>query len=144
MSYNTQSERHRSSMDDHPETLTRFTFGKLKVLPHRRQLLADGQPIKLGGRAYDILMTLLETRGSVVDKDTLMRRVWPGRVIEETVLWVQVSALRAVLGADREVIRTVAGRGYLFAGEIAELPTRNSLNPIATSPSDLPPTNLPE
>jgi predicted ATPase/DNA-binding winged helix-turn-helix (wHTH) protein len=125
-------------MDAHPEALTSFTFGNLEVLPHRRQLLADGQPIKLGGRAYDILMTLLETPGSVVDKDTLIRRVWPGRVIEETALWVQVSALRAALGADRELIRTVAGRGYQFVGEIAELPT------IATSPSDLPPTNLPE
>src|ERR1700678_744416 len=118
MSYNCQSERHRSNMDDHPETLTSFTFGNLKVLPHRRQLLADGQPIKLGGRAYDILMTLLETPGTVVDKDTLIGRVWPGRVIEEGVLWVQVSALRTAFGAERDLIRTVAGRGYRFSGEI--------------------------
>jgi hypothetical protein len=77
-----------------------FAFGRFQVLPHRRQLLADGQPIKLAGRAFDILMTLLETPGAVVDRDTLVRLVWPGRIVEENVLWVQVSVLRTAIGAE--------------------------------------------
>ena len=105
-------------MDAAPEPLKTYTFGRFQVLPHRGQLLADGQPIKLGGRAFDILMALLETPGAVVDKDTLIGRVWPGRVVEEGVLWVQMSALRAAFGAERDLIRTVAGRGYQFTGTV--------------------------
>jgi len=44
-------------------------------VPHRRELLADGGPIKLGGRAFDLLMALIETSGAVISKDELMRRV---------------------------------------------------------------------
>jgi predicted ATPase/DNA-binding winged helix-turn-helix (wHTH) protein len=131
-------------MDADFETLTSFTFGRFQALPHRRQLLADGQPIKLGGRAFDILMTLLEAPGTVVDRDTLIRRVWPGRIVEENVLWVQVSALRAAFGAERDLIRTVAGRGYQFGGEIFELSARGNLNPALMAVANLPPTNLPE
>ncbi len=121
-----------------------FRFGRFAVLPHRRQLLADDQPIKLGGRAFDILMTLLETPGAVVDRDTLIRRVWPGRIVEENVLWVQVSALRAALGTERDLIHTVAGRGYQFAGEISELSAGAAVDPVRTAIATLPPTNLPE
>ena len=56
--------------------------------------------------------------GTVVSKDELMSRVWPGRIVEENSLEVQISALRKALGPDRDLIRTVAGRGYQFAGEI--------------------------
>ncbi|HUB15222.1 MAG TPA: winged helix-turn-helix domain-containing protein [Acetobacteraceae bacterium] len=99
-----------------------LAFGRFRVLPHRRELLADGQPLKLGGRAYDILMALIEARGAIVSRDALMARVWPDRIVEENALQVQMSALRAALGPERALIRTVAGRGYMFAGEIRLLP----------------------
>ncbi|MDB6158147.1 MAG: hypothetical protein JWO04_1853 [Gammaproteobacteria bacterium] len=51
-----------------------------------------------------------------------MSRVWPGRVVEENNLQAGISALRKALGADRDLVRTVAGRGYQFAHEIRELP----------------------
>ena len=92
------------------------------MLPDRREVLADGRPIKLGGRAFDVLMALIEARGAVVSKDALMARVWPGRIIEENNLAAQISALRAAFGAERALIRTVAGRGYQFTGEIRVLP----------------------
>src|SRR5580658_8453792 len=133
-------------MDAAPEPLTTYTFGRFQVLPHRGQLLADGQPIKLGGRAFDILMALLETPGAVVDKDTLIGRVWPGRVVEENVLWVQMSALRAAFGAERDLIGTVAGRGYRFSGEISELSARAPVDPTLITESrssDASATNLP-
>ena len=60
-----------------------LTFGRFRVLPDRRELLADDRPIKLGGRPSDVLMALIEARGAVVSKEALMARVWPGRVIEE-------------------------------------------------------------
>src|ERR1700754_867496 len=100
-------------------TLASITCGRFRVLPHRRELLFDGQPVKLGGRAFDVLMALIETPGAVIDKDVLMRTVWPDRVVEENNLQVQISALRAAFGSEREIIRTVAGRGYQFTGDIA-------------------------
>ena len=93
-------------------------FGRFRVLPHRRELLADGRPMELGGRAFDVLMALIEARGAVVSKDELMERVWPDRIVEENNLQAQISALRRAFGADRDLIRTVSGRGYQFTGEI--------------------------
>jgi DNA-binding winged helix-turn-helix (wHTH) protein len=96
-------------------------FGRFQVLPDRRELLADGQPIRLGGRAFDVLMALIEGRGAVVGKQALIARVWPGRIIEDNSLAAQIAALRAALGAERALIRTVSGRGYQFTGEIRAL-----------------------
>ncbi len=93
-------------------------FGRFKVVPHRRELLVEGKAIALGGRAFDTLMALIDAGGSVIDKDALMRRVWPDRIVEENNLQAQISAVRKAFGGDRELIRTVAGRGYQFAGEI--------------------------
>ena len=100
-------------------------FGRFLLLPHRRELLADGQATKLGARAFDVLMALIEARGGVVGKDALAARVWPGQIIQDTALQSQVSALRAALGADRDLIRTVSGRGYQFVGEIRDDPARS-------------------
>jgi len=92
-------------------------FGCFRILPHRREVLADGQSIELGGRAFDILVALIEANGSVVSKDELISRVWPGRVVEEGNLRAQIRALRMAL-RDPDLIRTVAGRGYQFTGEV--------------------------
>ena len=95
-----------------------IAFGRFLLLPQRRELLADGRPVKLGGRAFDVLMALIEAHGAVVSKNALMARVWPDRIVEENNLQWQISALRAAFGADRNLIRTVSGRGYQFTAEI--------------------------
>ena len=89
-------------------------FGRFGVLLRQRQLLADGVPIELGTRAFDLLLVLLEADGSLVSKEALISRVWPGIVVSEENLKVQVSALRKALGEDRDLIRTEFGRGYRF------------------------------
>ena len=122
-------------MDPLPGTAAFIEFGRFTLLPHRRELLADGQPIELGGRAFDVLLALIDAPGAVLTKDELMGRVWPGRVVEENSLQAQVSALRKALGADRDLIRTVAGRGYQFTGE---MPMRG----VTASPRRA--SNLPE
>jgi DNA-binding winged helix-turn-helix (wHTH) protein len=101
---------------DAPEPMVEF--GRFRVLPRRRQLLADGVPVELGTRAYDILLTLIEANGLLVTKDELFNRVWPGRIVEEGNLQVQVLALRKALGADRDLIRTDYGRGYRLIGAV--------------------------
>src|SRR6516164_8718810 len=108
-------------MEPASEASASVAFGRFRVLPHRRELLVDGRPVKLGGRAFDVLMALIEARGAVVSKNALMARVWPGRVVEENNLQSHISALRAALGRDRELIRTVSGRGYQFIGEMRAL-----------------------
>jgi DNA-binding winged helix-turn-helix (wHTH) protein len=72
-------------------------FGRFQVLPYRREVLADGQPIKLGGRAFDLLLALIEGRGEVVSKAALMARVWPDRMVKEYNLQAQISASAAPL-----------------------------------------------
>jgi TolB-like protein/DNA-binding winged helix-turn-helix (wHTH) protein len=124
-------------------------FGRFRLLPHRRELRADGVAVELGGRAFDVLMVLTEARGTLVTKDEIMARVWPDTVVEENNLVVQISALRRALGEDRDFIRTVSGRGYRFNAEIRSLVAdtggKTGLEPevvpdASTSPSsDLPP-----
>ena len=89
-------------------------FGRFRVLLRQRQLLADGIPVEIGTRAFDLLVALLEANGSLVTKNELLTRVWPGIVVSQENLKVQVSALRRVLGEGRELIRTEFGRGYRF------------------------------
>jgi DNA-binding winged helix-turn-helix (wHTH) protein len=91
-------------------------FGRFRVLLRRRQLFADGVPVELGTRAFDILLVLLEADGSLVSKEELLSRVWPGVAVSEENLKFQIHALRKALGAERDVIRTEVGRGYRFTG----------------------------
>src|SRR5216683_2580273 len=136
-------------MEAIPSTPRAIEFGRFRVLPHRRALLADGRPLDLGGRAFDVLMVLIEASGAVVSKDALMNRVWPDRIIEENSLQHQISTLRRVFAADRDLIRTIAGRGYQFTGEIrtvAATPNAPASAGMAqATPTPFrPPTNLPE
>jgi DNA-binding winged helix-turn-helix (wHTH) protein len=88
-------------MDPASKTPARVAFGRFRVLPHRREVLADGSPVKLGGRAFDVLITLLEGPGRVVSRDELIRRVWPNRVVEEK------AARRAVAPAIGYMVEAV-------------------------------------
>ena len=94
-----------------------YRFGRFELNPATRQLLADGQPLALGARALDVLLALMERRERVVTKDELLELAWPGLVVEENNLQVQVSALRKTLGTD--AIATIPGRGYRFTLEVS-------------------------
>jgi DNA-binding winged helix-turn-helix (wHTH) protein len=97
-------------------------FGHFQVLLRQRRLVADdGMPIELGTRAFDLLLVLLEADGSLVTKDELLSRVWPGIVVAEENLKVQISALRKALGEDRDLIRTEFGRGYRFTAPVRSI-----------------------
>src|SRR5271168_1168045 len=89
-------------------------FGRFRILPRQRQLLADGVPVELGTRAIDVLMVLIDADGALVTKDELLALAWPGIFVDATNLKVQVSLLRKALGEDRDFIRTEFGRGYRF------------------------------
>jgi len=129
------------------EALASFEFGRFRILPQRREVLADGRRMEIGGRAFDVLVALVEANGAVVRKDELMSRVWPGRIVEDNSLHAQIKVLRKAF-SDHDLIRTVVGRGYQFTGEIRARPADQSERAESTTDRDMPGpprarTNLP-
>lgn len=101
----------------------RLRFGRCEVRPQERTLLVDDRVVPLGARAFDVLLVLLAHRDRVVTKAELLDRAWPGLMVEENNLTVQISTLRKALGA--RAIATVPLVGYQFAAEVqvlAEVP----------------------
>jgi TolB-like protein len=115
-----------------------ITAGEFEVRPAERRVLWRGEPVALGARAFDLLLALIEHRERVVGKDELLARVWPGVVVEENNLTVQISSLRKVLG--NAAITTVAGRGYRFTLPLlnAESARAAAMPAAASSSHDLP------
>jgi len=100
---------------------TRYRFGRFELQPSERRLLSDDQPVAVGPRAFDLLVTLVERAGELVTKDELLARVWPRLVVEENNVQVQASALRRILGP--KAIATVVGRGYRFTPSVEPIAT---------------------
>jgi DNA-binding winged helix-turn-helix (wHTH) protein len=99
-----------------------FVFGSFRLIPAQRLLLDDGKPLRLGSRALEILVALVERAGETIRKDELIARTWPATVVEENALRVHVAALRKALGdgrAGNRFIANVAGRGYAFVASVA-------------------------
>ncbi len=99
-----------------------FAFGSFRLIPAQRVLLEDGKLLRLGSRALDILVTLVESAGETVLKDQLIARVWPDTVVDEGSLRVHIAALRRVLGdgrAEARYIANIPGRGYSFVAPVA-------------------------
>lgn len=114
-------------------------FGRCELRPQERRLLVDGEPVRLGARAFDLLLYLIANRDRVVTKDEALVYVWPGRVVEENNLSVQVSALRKAIGVD--AITAISGRGYRFStpvtddGPPSEARTHAPAAPVADRPT---------
>ena len=99
-----------------------YEFGDFRVDPGKRLLRRrDGPPVPLTPKVFDTLLHLVQHSGTVLDKDVLMRAVWPDTVVEENNLNQNISILRRVLGdvrAEHRYIATVPGRGYRFVAEV--------------------------
>ncbi len=108
--------------------MTPYQFDHFEIRPTERRLLIDGHSAPLGARAFDVLLALVERRDRTVTKNELLDLVWPGLVVEENNLQVQISTLRKVLGQN--AIATIPGQGYRFALQ-AEEAEASSLPPIA-------------
>lgn len=111
-------------------------FGPFDLRPAERLLCRDGEPLKLGGRAFDLLVALAERRDRVVSKNELMDIVWPRLVVEENNLQVQVLTLRKLLGP--QVIATVPGRGYRFTAVPEDAPAPAAAAPAPSTTAQLP------
>jgi len=94
-----------------------YAFAAFRLVPKERKLFLADDPVQLGSRAFAILVALVERAGTVVPADELMRLVWPGVIVEEANLRVQLGSLRKVLArgeGGRGAIETVPLRGYCF------------------------------
>jgi predicted ATPase/DNA-binding winged helix-turn-helix (wHTH) protein len=87
-------------------------LGRFQIDLELRTLWCDSERVPLGSRAFDILAMVVKAGGRLVTKDELMDAVWPNTIVEENNIQVHLSALRKILGADRDLILTVPGRGY--------------------------------
>jgi predicted ATPase len=95
-------------------------------------LLVNGAPVQIGSRAFEVLLTLVKHRGTMVTKGELLDAAWPGLVVEENNVSVQVATLRKVLGAASIV--TVAGRGYQLSAELLPVKERAADSPTSALP----------
>jgi len=94
-----------------------FEFGPFRLDAAERMLLRNGQPVLLAPKVFDTLVVLLRHRGHLLEKNQLMKEVWPDTFVEEVNLAVNISTLRKTLGESedgRPFIETVPKRGYRF------------------------------
>ena len=121
-----------------------FAFGPFVLIPEQQLLLNFGTPVRVGGRALDILTVLVSRAGELVGKRELVARVWQNTVVEDSNLKVNMATLRRALGEEPDspqYIATVVGRGYRFVAPVraAELPSV----PVVAAPPGARVHNLP-
>jgi DNA-binding winged helix-turn-helix (wHTH) protein/Tol biopolymer transport system component len=102
-----------------------YRFGDFQLDTARRILKRDGAPVALTPKAFDTLVVLVTRGGQVVEKEELLKEVWPDSFVEEATLAQNIFTLRKVLGQNKEsqqYIETVPKHGYRFGVDVTELP----------------------
>src|SRR5216683_5902483 len=101
--------------------MTNIALGPFHLDTRNDLLLRGSEPMALGQRAIALLRALVERPGALVSKNALIEAAWPGQVVEESNLTVQIAALRRVLGKEpggERWIETLSRRGYRFVGPV--------------------------
>jgi len=100
-----------------------YEFDCFRVDSTNRLLLRGSEVVPLTAKTFDLLLVFVESSGRLLEKEEVMRRVWPQSFVEEGNLTRQVSTLRKALGEDpksHQYIVTVPGHGYKFVAPIKE------------------------
>jgi predicted ATPase/DNA-binding winged helix-turn-helix (wHTH) protein len=122
-------------------------FGPYCLLPSQRRLIEDGRGVRLGSRAFDILVALAEHAGEVVPNSELIARVWPNMVVEPGALRVHIAGLRKVLGdgrAGQRYVVNVPSQGYCFVAPVSRgSPPATSTDAVAPAQPSAIPTATP-
>ena len=111
---------------------TAATFGPFKLSPAERLLLKGDEPVAVGGRAFDILAKLIERAGDVVSKQEILQSAWPGVIVDDNALRVQIAHLRRMIGDGQDGVRYIAsisGRGYCFVAPVRRSRTDRDHSP---------------
>ena len=118
------------------ETGHLYNFGPFQIDSAKRLLQRDRRQIPLPAKAFDALLLLVRNRDRLVEKDELMRDLWPNTTVEENNLSQSISAIRKALGdtaQEHHYIETVPGWGYRFAAEVRVLSGDEMETPVVTS-----------
>src|SRR5262245_49746234 len=102
---------------------TTYAFGSFRLVPAQRALFDERGPLRIGSRALDLLIALVEAAGRTLRHDEVMARAWPRTTVDEASLRVNVGALRKVLGdghGGNRFIINVPGRGYSFVAAVTQ------------------------
>jgi TolB-like protein/DNA-binding winged helix-turn-helix (wHTH) protein/Tfp pilus assembly protein PilF len=100
-----------------------YQFGPFRIDVSEQTLSRDGQIVAITPKVFDMLLVLVRNSGATVDKQTLMKEVWPDSFVEEGNLTVNMTALRRALGENSDehpYIETMPRRGYRFVAEVTE------------------------
>jgi predicted ATPase/DNA-binding winged helix-turn-helix (wHTH) protein len=116
------------------QTLT-YTCCDWEVDLAKRELRLGQTPALVGSRAFEVLAVLVRSAGETVERDVLAGAVWPGVIVEENRLQAQISALRKALGPDRDMLKTVSGRGYVLTGDWTPAPSRTAAPIVQAKPA---------
>src|SRR5918999_6078468 len=101
-----------------------YEFGPFRLDRRERLLLYQGRPVQLTPKVFDTLLALVENSSRLVEKDELMKAVWPDSFVAESSLTFNVSMLRKALGqldGERPYIETVPKRGYRFIADVTKV-----------------------
>lgn len=110
-----------SADDDASTDLKSYAFGPFTLIPARQVLMKGASQVRIGGRAFDLLVALVERPGELIAKQDLVSRAWPNTFVDEANLKVNMAGLRRALGESHiepQFIATVVGRGYRFVAPV--------------------------
>jgi TolB-like protein/DNA-binding winged helix-turn-helix (wHTH) protein/Flp pilus assembly protein TadD len=115
-----------------------YEFGPFRLDTAERLLLCNGEEVSLTPKVFDLLLVLVENGGHILEKDALMKAVWPDAVVEETNLTRNISTLRRALGEGQDTLKyieTIPWRGYRFVAAVREITNNNTETAMTTPPS---------
>src|SRR5262249_34704388 len=101
-----------------------YEFGPFRLNEAEHLLLRDGEAVPLTPKAFDLLLALVERHGRLLEKEDLLKKVWPDTVVEEANLASNISQLRKALGDGENghrYIETAPKRGYRFLAEVRKV-----------------------
>ena len=107
-----------------------YSFGSFCLDQAERQLSRDGKTVRLTPRTFDVLLVLIQNKGSLVTKEKLLEEVWADVFVEEANLTVNIASLRKALDegkGEEQWIETVPKQGYRFVGPVSELATDEAI-----------------
>ncbi|HEX6732584.1 MAG TPA: winged helix-turn-helix domain-containing protein [Pyrinomonadaceae bacterium] len=114
-----------------------YEFGPFRLDPSKRRLMREEEPVQLTPKAFETLLALVEQSGRTIEKDDLMKKVWPDAIVEENNLTQNITALRKSLGDSRHeshYIATIPGLGYRFVADVKKVaaPARSTVDSLQT------------
>ena len=103
------------------QSARRYDFGSFRLDVKEHMLSRNGRDVPLSPKIFEVLRLLVENHGRLVEKDELLKEVWPNSFVEESNLNHSISILRKVLGdnhPEKKYIETVPKRGYRFVAPV--------------------------